>query len=157
VAPFMATSGHNRGSSIGGWWHSWEFVTLLRGPKEESVGSVDDAMADRGQSTPDCRCARCILGRSQGGQGGARPNMEGEDPVENGFRLENSVEETRSLMCVEGELNASLLFEHGNHQPTSTLWVARILLGRSFRERLALGRTMKAFSKHYCKEVMRSS
>ena len=35
-----------------------------------------------------------------------------------------------------------------------TLWVARILLGRLFHERLALGRTVRVFAKHYRKEVM---
>ena len=59
-------------------------------------------------------------------------------------------------MRLEGELNSTLLFEHGGRQPTSTLWVSHILLGRLLRERLALGQTVKVFSKHYCKEVMRS-
>ena len=59
-------------------------------------------------------------------------------------------------MRLEGELNATLLFEHGGHQPASMLWVARILLNRLFCERLALGRTVKVFAKHYRKEVMRS-
>ena len=82
--------------------------------------------------------------------------MEGEDPSENWLRMENLVEETRALMRLEGELNATLLFEHGVYQPTSMLWVSRILLGWLFRERLALGQTVKVFSKHYRKEVMRS-
>ena len=29
-------------------------------------------------------------------------------------------------MHLEGELNATLLFEHGGRQPTNTLWVAHI-------------------------------
>ena len=74
--------------------------------------------------------------------------------MENWFRMENSSEESQSLMRLEGELNATLLFEHGGLQQASTLWVARILLGQLFRERLPLGRTVKAFAKHYQKEVM---
>ena len=58
-------------------------------------------------------------------------------------------------MCLEGELNETLLFEHGGCQPTSPLWISRILLGHLFRERVALGRTVKVFAKHYRKEVMR--
>lgn len=88
--------------------------------------------------------------------GSARPSMEGEDPGENWFRLENSVEETWALMRLEGELNDTLMFEHGGRQPVSMLWAAHILLGRLFRERLALGGTVKAFSKHYREEVMRN-
>ena len=57
------------------------------------------------------------------------------------------------LMRLEGELNTTLLFEHGRCQPASMLWVARILLGRLCWERLAFGQTMKAFAKHYHKEV----
>ena len=56
----MTTSGHDRGSSIAGGWCSWEHVTrwiaLLKGQKEEPTGSAEDAMADRGHSTPNCRC-----------------------------------------------------------------------------------------------------
>ena len=59
-------------------------------------------------------------------------------------------------MRLEGDLNATLLFEHNRRQLMSSLWIAYILLGRLFRERLALVRTVKAFSKHYSKEVMRS-
>ena len=38
----------------------------------------------------------------------------------------------------------------------SMLWVARILLGHLFKERLALDWIVKAFAKHYRKEVMHS-
>ena len=82
--------------------------------------------------------------------------MEGEDPGENWFWLENSTEETWALMRFGGKLNTTLLFEHGGHQKASTLWVALILLGRLFCERLALGRTVKSFAKYHRKEVMRS-
>ena len=58
-------------------------------------------------------------------------------------------------MRLEGELNATLLFEHGGCQSESPLWIAHILLNRLFRERLALGRTVKVFAKHYHKEIMR--
>lgn len=84
------------------------------------------------------------------------PSVDGEDPGEIWFRQENSAKETRALMRLEREFNATLLFEHGGRQPTSSLWISRILLDRLFRERLALGWTVKAFAKHYRKEVMRS-
>ena len=88
--------------------------------------------------------------------GGTRPILEGEDPGENWFRLENYSEETRVLMRLEGELNATLMFEHGGREPASMLWVAHILLGRLFCERTALGRIVKDFTKHYRKEVVHS-
>ena len=59
-------------------------------------------------------------------------------------------------MRMQGELNATLLFEYGGRQPARMLWVAHILLGFLFRERLALGWTVKSFTKHYQKESMRS-
>lgn len=59
-------------------------------------------------------------------------------------------------MHLEGELNTTLMFKHGGHQLASTLWVEHILLNRLPCERLALGQTMKAFTKHYQKKVMRS-
>lgn len=128
------------------------FVTqlfiLCRVWKEESVVSMEKAMADRRNSAPDCQCTRLLHGRNPGGRGGARPNMEGGDLGENWFQLENSIEETWVLMRLEGELNATLLFEHGGRQPPSTLWVAHILLERLFWERLSLGRTVKEIAKH---------
>ena len=78
------------------------FVTrlfvLCRVWKEAFDVHVAEAMVDRGHSAPDCRCAGLLHGRNPGGRGGARPNMEGEDPGENWFQLENSTEETRALM-----------------------------------------------------------
>lgn len=101
--------------------------------------SVVEAMADRGNLASDCQCAGLLHGRNPWGRCGVPPSMEGEDPSENWFQLENSTEETRELMRLEGKLNATLLFEHGRHQPASMLWVARILLSCLFWERLALG------------------
>ena len=92
-----------------------------------------------------------LHGQNIGGRGGARPSPKGDDPMENWFRMENSSGESQSLMRLEGELNATLLFEHGGLEQASTLWVARIFLGQLFCERLALGRTVKAFAKHYWK------
>ena len=158
--PFTVASGHSRRSGIVGGWRICMLVTLLlalcRVWKEAFAECVVEAMADRGHSAPECRCLGLLHGRSQGGRGGARPSIEGEDPCKNWFRMENLAEETQALMRLEGKLKATLLFEHGKRQPTSILLVSCILLGRMFRERLALGRTMKAFAKHYHKEVMRS-
>ena len=57
----MATSGRGRGSSLVGEGRRCVLVTrwiaLLRGRKEELAESAEDAMADRGHSTLDCRCA----------------------------------------------------------------------------------------------------
>lgn len=83
----MAASGRGVRSSIAGGWRickldTW-LIVLLRGWKEEFARSMVEAMANRGHLAPDYRYARRLLGRSQGGRGGARPNMEGEDLGEN--------------------------------------------------------------------------
>lgn len=101
---------------------------LCRDWKKVVVEGVELAMVDRGHLIQECRCARLLHGWNIRGRGGARPSSEGEDPDENWFCMENSSKETRALMHVEGELNATLLFEHGSGQPTITLWVACILL-----------------------------
>ena len=88
--------------------------------------------------------------------GGLKGDGGGCNPGETWFRHENSIKETRAFMRLEGELNATLLFEHGGRQSASLLWIACILLGHLFREQLALGWTMKVFSKHYPKDVMRT-
>lgn len=93
-------------------------------------------------------------GRTIGGSSVERPNIEGEDPVETWFRMENSTEEARALTHLEGELSCTLLFEHGGRQTTSSLWVVHILLGRLFWERLSLGRIVEAFAKHCQREAM---
>ena len=74
--------------------------------------SVEEAIADRGHSAQECRCAGLLHGRNLGGRGGARPSLEGEDPGENWFMLENLAEETWESLRLEGELNATLMFEH---------------------------------------------
>lgn len=78
----------------------------------------------------------------------ARMNDQGdEDPRERWFRKENSHVEIRTLTCLEDDLNSSLLFEHGGGQRASPLWIARILLGRLSRERMALGKAVEVFTK----------
>lgn len=80
----------------------------------------------------------------------------GEDPGERWLSLENLSAEIHSLTHLEGELNSSLLFEHGGRQRASPLWVVCILLSRLFREWLALGRAVEVFVKYQRWEAMRS-
>lgn len=122
--------------------------------KVVAASEVVGAMAKRGHSTPDCKCVGHLVGWTQGGRGGSRTGAEGENPGERWFQQENFAEETKALMRLEGELNVTLLFEHGGHQLGSLLWIACILLSRLFREHVSLGWTVKVFPKHYRKEVM---
>lgn len=62
-------------------------------------------------------------GWNLGGRGGEQPDIEGEDPGETCFHMENSSKEARAFMCLEGELISTLLFEHGGRQSSSPLWV----------------------------------
>ena len=88
-------------------------------------------MAERGHPVQECRCAGLLHGWNIGGRGGARPSPEGEDPRENWFHLENSLEKTRALMCLEGELCYSLVrawwpptgqhVVRGTHSPWTTI------------------------------------
>ena len=121
----MAASGHGRRGGIVGAWSIFVLVTwlfaLCKIWKLVVAEGVEIAMADRGHLGQECQCARLLHGQNIGGRGAARPNAEGEDPGENWFRLENSVEETRVLMRLEGELNATLMFKHGGRQLASTL------------------------------------
>jgi hypothetical protein len=84
---------------------------------------------------------------------------EHDDQGEQWFKRENSQEERRSLFRLEWELHAMLWFEHGDGSgggpKASQLWVTRILLGRLFRERQALGRTVKMYARFQCQEIMR--
>ena len=74
---------------------------------------------------------------------------------EHWFNQETSTTERRAMFWLERELEATLKFEHGGRQQVSPLWVTRILLGWLFRERLALGRAVKAYAKFQCREIMR--
>lgn len=105
-ASFMAVSGQRRRRSYEGRWRisqciSWRNVKL-KARKVDSARNVVEAMAEWGHLAPDYKCVEQILGRSQGGRGGIRPSVEGEDPGELWFRQENSVEETQALMRLEG-------------------------------------------------------
>ena len=78
----------------------------------------------------------------------ARENVQGdEDPGERWFRQENSCAEIRTLTHLEDDLNLSLLFDHGEGQRASPLWIARIMLGRLSQERTTLGKTVEVFAK----------
>ena len=79
----------------------------------------------------------------------------GEDVGERWFSLENLPAEIRSLTRLEREIKSSVRFEHGGGQSANLLWVVRILLGRLFRERLALGRAVEVFGKYQWREAMR--
>ena len=59
------------------------------------------------------------------------------------------------MLRMEQEMDATLMFEHGGGQQASPLWFTHILLGWIFRERLALGRAVKAFAKFQRREIMR--
>jgi hypothetical protein len=80
----------------------------------------------------------------------------GKDLGERWFGMENTSAEAHSLMRLEGELNSSLLFEHGGSQRASPLWVVCILLEHLFREWLDLGWVVELFMKHHRREAMRS-
>lgn len=76
-------------------------------------------------------------------------------PGERWFTMETSPVERRALFQLEKELEVPLLFEHGGSCRASPLWVAQILLGRLFCERLSVGRVVKSFAKFQRREMMR--
>lgn len=98
----MTASSRGRRGGIVEGWRVGMFVTrlfvLCRVWTESFDVHVVEEMANRGNLTPDCQCAGMLHGRNLGGRGVAHPNMQGDDPGENWFRLENSMEETRALM-----------------------------------------------------------
>ena len=59
------------------------------------------------------------------------------------------------MFCLEKEMEATLMFEHGGIQTASQLWETRILLGRLFQERLSFNRAVKSFAKFQHHEIMR--
>lgn len=76
-------------------------------------------------------------------------------PGECWFTMENSLAERRALFRIKKELEATLLFEHGGEYRAIPHWVTHILLGRLFRERLSLSRTVKSLAKFQHREMMR--
>ena len=94
----MVASGRNRRGGIFGAWSVFVLVpwlfNLCRVWKEVVAESVAIDMEDRGHSVQECWCVGLLHGWDIGGRGGARPNLKGEDPGENWFRLENLAEET---------------------------------------------------------------
>lgn len=124
------------------------------------------AMADRGPHGMEYRCKGHIRSWNPGDRGVVRLDVEseaanqngveGEDPGETWFCLENSTDEAHALTHLEGELSSTVLFEHGGRKTASPLWVVHILLSHLFWERLALGQTVEAFVKHYWREAMHS-
>ena len=63
-------------------------------------------------------------------------------------------------MSLERELEAALSFEHADGDDgglrVHPIWITRILLGRQFRERQALGQAVEIYTHFQCREFMRS-
>lgn len=109
-------------------------------------------------SKEGCNCSHCG-GCSVGGLGKEVeeiifPKDGGENPGERWFNEENSQAKRRSLLHLERELDASLLFEHGGGPREIQLCVTRILLGWLFREHLVHGQAVKIYSRFQRREIM---
>lgn len=107
------------------------------------------------------RCSKCKGRRGPGSVGKEEEEVNSTVcdeviPRERWFNQETSTVEQRDSFRLEKELEATLGFEHGRRQQASPLWVTRIMLGRLFKERLDLGRAIKAFAKFQHREIMRS-
>ena len=130
-------------------------VCWVEHPSLQAVGR--DAMVS---CYPLCRdgfvergiCSKCRSGRGLGGTGKdtEEVNSSTRDEISSGehwFNQETSSAERRAMFQLERELETTLKFEHGGGQQASPLWVTRILLGRLFKEQLALGHVVKVYAK----------
>ena len=111
-----------------------------------------------------CHCSRCG-GQSDGNSSWehafSKPLME--DPNEQGevwFNQDNSAVERCSMLQLERDLEASLIFEHLDGEDSGPkvqpVWITHILLGRLFRERQVLGWVVKMYARFQRREFMRS-
>ena len=90
------------------------FCLLLYAEVRSSFGEgVEMAMAERNPHVQECRREVHTHEQNLGGRGVKQTNAEGEDLGETWFLMENSLEEDRAWTCLEGELNSTVLFEHG--------------------------------------------
>lgn len=88
-------------------------------------------------SSAEGNCGRFRRGGSSGGPEKVtmddRQGRGGEvNPGEHWFTMETPLVKCRALFCLEKEMEATLMFEHGGSHRASQLWVTRILLGRLF-------------------------
>ena len=64
------------------------------------------------------------------------------------------------MLRLERELETALAFEHSDGEDNGLkiqpVWITRILLGRLFRERKALGKAVKLYTRFQRREFMRS-
>jgi hypothetical protein len=146
----MAPSGHGTRMAIGGGLKGGRIITLgrplqvsfrCRVVNSTSKDSETCKMAgliplSKEGSKEGCNCIRCGA-RSVGGSRKeaeeiSSPTDGGDNPRERWFNMENSQAERRLLLCLEHELDASLLFEHGGGPTGSQLWVTHILVRRLF-------------------------
>ena len=98
-----------------------------------------------------CHCSRCG-GRSDGSSSRehafSKPLQEELDEQgEIWFNQENLAAERCSMLRLEHELERDLAFEHSYGEDMGLkiqpIWITRILLGRLFKERKALGKAIK--------------
>lgn len=142
------------------WVTVWSSEELL--PPQWSVRG---RMADHTSTLSDGATAAQNGGRLRRGSNSSGLDKDVEETCqgvggevnlgERWFNLETSSSERRALFRLEREMEATLMFEHGESRRASQLWVTRILLGWLFRERLSLGRAVKSYAKFQRREMMR--
>ena len=74
--------------------------------------------------------------------------------AKNCFHVENTTTDCRIFASLERELQAAFQFEDDNGRQVNLIWVVRILLGRILRERTALARAIRQYTKFQRCEIM---
>ena len=68
--------------------------------------------------------------------------------------MENSATDQWILVNLEKELQVAFKFVDGDREPTNSIWIVKIMLGRLIWERNAIGRAIKLFAKFQRHEIM---
>ena len=95
-----------------------------------------------------------------GGKGKITEKLQSQESgggtlAENCFTAENSTANRQVIANLQKELQAAFSSTNGGGQPDNSIWIDQILLGRLIRERTAIDRAIKSFTKFQHREIMR--
>ena len=118
------------------------------------------SMHSNGQHRSGYHCNRCLGAYQQEEKGKSVEEVQsreisGGTLVENCFTTENSASDQWVIVNLEKELHVSLRFVDGEGEPTNSIWIVGILLGRLIWEWTAIGQAIKLFAKFQHHEIMR--
>ena len=151
ISELEESSGAEKDLGGSWWWLVWKvFQRRMAAP----------SFWPEGRRQGGCHCRKCT-GRSQQENKGKEAEETQSIATGSGslaehcFVAKNLAEECRIMVNLEKTIQVTLSFAGGGEELDNSPWIIQILLGRMIRERMEIGKAIKALVKFQRREIMR--